>query len=161
MEIDLDDNRTQYETGQFVSGTARIGTDGHLNAVDVYLALVGTTELEWIPKKVYGVYATGGSMAISAPLTFQEMQKCLELVHNVSDQGNVFECIQNKQVYLIICILLDIKKLTGTKEIPFKFKLPERCVYSIYFKLTRYLFLVAFHRHSWARKERLFTKLWL
>lgn len=87
MDICLAEDRTQYESGQFVSGFVRMVTDGHLNAADVYLALVGVTELEWIPKKVYGVYASANLQMQGAPLTFQEMKKCLELVYSVQDQG--------------------------------------------------------------------------
>ena len=85
MEIELPGSQpAKYEAGDVVAGTFKVPSAGPLKASDVTIALIGQTEVRWVPNNAYvGMYA------ISPPLALHETNRCLELVQVVTDQGYI------------------------------------------------------------------------
>ena len=73
----------KYEAGQVVSGFLQIPATNQLMAEDVTIALIGVTEVKWIPENAYGVHGIG------PPLALHDTKRCLELEQHVTDQSNL------------------------------------------------------------------------
>ena len=126
MEIVLSDNRTQYETGQEVTGVLRVPMLEDIKADNLSIELIGLAEVKWF-EILSKAYVVAGSVLEEPPQVFHQTKECLHLINNVSDEGIIASDFNDEFHHSFT----DIEKSAKSKgsiahEIPFLFNLPPR-----------------------------------
>ena len=87
MEIVLQDKESaRYETGDVVTGFLKVPDGDGLKASEVSIALVGQSEVKWVPpENFYGPYRVYPSAII------YDTKRNLEIVQEINDQGRILQ----------------------------------------------------------------------